>query len=89
MSFGVSMTKFASLEFTPISSVTNILSERIDSISLGTFLIVWNVLLILDQVLILVSDFDKKQLLQISISFLFGYFIDICLKLLENLRMNS
>lgn len=89
MSLGVSMTKFAALGVTPISSVANILSERIDSISLGNFLILWNILLILGQILILRSDFDIKQLIQLPISFLFGYFTDICLKFLVNFERNS
>lgn len=89
MSFGVSMTKFAALGVSPISSVANILSERVDSISLGTFLIIWNIILILGQILILGSDFDKKQLIQLPISLLFGYFTDICLKFLVNFERNS
>src|SRR5690625_1249698 len=89
MSFGVAMTKFANLGVSPISSVANILSLRIESISLGNFLILWNILLILGQILILRSDFDKKQLIQLPISFLFGYFTDICLKFLTNFKIDS
>jgi len=89
MSFGVAMTKFANLGVSSISSVANILSLRIESISLGNFLILWNILLILGQILILRSDFDKKQLIQLPISFLFGYFTDICLKFLTNFKIDS
>lgn len=83
MSFGIAVTKFSALGVTPIASIPNVLSIVISKISLGTFLIIWNVLLIIGQVLILRKDFKLYQLIQVPISFLFGYFTDISLEFLS------
>lgn len=89
MSIGIAMTKFAELGVTPISSIPNIFSIKTTKISLGTFLIIWNILLIVGQILILRSDFKLYQLIQVPISFLFGYFTDLALKFLSNFTLDS
>lgn len=43
---------------------------------MGNWLIVWNCLLIVGQILILRKNFKPIQLLQVPLSFLFGYFTD-------------
>lgn len=73
---GVAITKKGELGVSPISSVANILSIRFPSLSLGNWLIIWNCVLILGQVLILRKKFQLIQILQIPLSFLFGYFTD-------------
>ena len=73
---GVAITKRGELGVSPISSVANVMSSRSDSLSLGNWLIIWNCILILGQVLLLKSDFHLIQLLQIPLSFLFGIFTD-------------
>lgn len=52
------------------------MSLRFTDISMGTWLIIWNCILIVGQILILRKDFNPVQLLQIPLSFLFGYFTD-------------
>ena len=74
---GVAFTKQAELGVSPVSSVANVMNCRFDSISLGTWLIIWNCILILGQIIILRKKFQPIQLLQIPLSFLFGWFIDI------------
>lgn len=74
--FGVAVTKHGELGVSPISSVANVLSYKFTALSLGTWLIVWNCILIVGQILILRKDFKPIQLLQIPLSFLFGYFTD-------------
>ena len=74
--FGVAVTKHGELGVSPISSVANVMSSRSEAITLGTWLIIWNCLLILGQILILRKSFRPIQLLQIPISFLFGIFTD-------------
>ena len=74
---GVAMTKHAELGVSPISSVANILSCRFTALSLGTWLTIWNCILILGQILILRKDFKLIQLLQVPVSFIFGYFTDL------------
>lgn len=73
---GVALAKHSSLGVTPISSVANIMSIRFDSISMGTWLTIWNCLLLVGQIIVLRRDFKLVQLLQIPLSFLFGYFTD-------------
>ena len=73
---GVAITKHGELGVSPISSVANVMSSRSGSLSLGNWLIIWNCILILGQVLLLKSDFHLIQLLQIPLSFLFGIFTD-------------
>lgn len=73
---GVAFTKHGELGVSPISSVANVLSFQFPVLSMGNWLIVWNCVLILGQILILRRDFKLYQLLQIPLSFLFGYFTD-------------
>lgn len=74
---GVAFTKHGELGVSPISSVANVLSCKFDFLSIGVWLIIWNCILILGQILILRNKFQLIQLLQIPLSFLFGYFTDI------------
>ncbi len=73
---GVALAKRGELGVPPISSVANVLSLKFDFLTLGNWLIVWNCVLILGQVLIRRRTFEPIQLLQIPLSFLFGYFTD-------------
>lgn len=86
---GVALTKKGELGVSPISSVANVLSLDITSITLGTWLIIWNCFLILGQILLLRKKFQLIQLLQIPLSFLFGYFTDICVNLVEVIPVSS
>ena len=73
---GVAIARHGALGVPPISSVANVLSYRFSFLSLGTWLILWNCLLVLGQILILRKRFPPIQLLQVPLSFLFGYFTD-------------
>lgn len=68
---GVAFTKHGELGVSPISSVANVMSVKLDFFSLGIWLIIWNCVLILGQILILRKKFKPIQLLQIPLSFLF------------------
>lgn len=50
---GVAVTKRGELGTSPISSVANVMSGRFEGMTMGVWLIVWNCLLILGQVLLL------------------------------------
>ena len=76
MAIGVAMTKKAELGVSPISSVANVMSIQFTSLSIGNWLIIWNCVLILGQILFLRKKFQPVQLMQIPLSFLFGYFTD-------------
>lgn len=85
---GVALTKHGELGISPISSVANVMNARFGGISIGTWLIVWNCLLILGQVLVLRKKFQLIQLLQIPLSFLFGRFTDFGVWAVKNIPAN-
>lgn len=73
---GVAVTKHGELGVSPISSVANVMSDQFTALSLGEWLILWNCVLILGQVVIRRREFETVQLLQVPLSFLFGWFTD-------------
>lgn len=74
---GVAFAKHGELGVSPISSVANVMSCKFSSFSLGTWLVIWNCVLIAGQIFILRKKFRLIQLLQIPLSFLFGVFTDL------------
>lgn len=74
---GIAFTKHAELGVSPISSMANVISIKFDFISFGTWLIVSNCVLLLGQIILLRRNFKPIQLLQIPLSFLFGYSTDL------------
>lgn len=83
---GVAVTKKGALGVSPISSTANVLSMKFTFLSLGNWLIIWNCVLILGQILILRKRFQWIQLLQIPLSFLFGWFTDLCMWLVAPVK---
>lgn len=73
---GVALTKHGNLGVSPISSVANVMNFRFPFFSMGTWLILWNCVLIVGQIILLGRKFQLIQLLQVPLSFLFGYFTD-------------
>lgn len=73
---GVALTKRGELGVSPISSVANVMSYQFTDLTLGSWLILWNCVLILGQILLLRRKFQPIQFLQIPLSFLFGWFTD-------------
>lgn len=73
---GIAFTKHGGLGVSPISSVPNVLNCKFTYFTLGTWLIIWNCILIVGQIIVLRKNFKLIQLLQIPLSFLFGYFTD-------------
>lgn len=86
---GVAFTKRGDLGVSPISSVANVLSIRFPALTLGTWLIIWNCCLILGQVLILRRKFQPIQLLQVPLSFLFGWFTDFGMWIVSWIPVNA
>ena len=71
---GVAFTKHGELGVSPISSVANVMSYKFPSLSLGTWLIIWNYILIVGQ---------------IPLSFVFGWFTDLGMWLMSFIPVNS
>ena len=80
-SLGVSLITKADLGTSPISSIPYVLSLNFP-FTLGQFTIAFSLLLILIQLVILRRNFKAEHLLQIPISILFGYFIDLTMIML-------
>lgn len=80
-SLGVSLITKASLGTSPISSIPYVLSLNFP-FTLGNFTIVFSVLLIVLQILILRNNFKMENLLQLPVSVVFGYFIDLTMIML-------
>lgn len=86
---GVAFTKHSNLGVSPISSVANVMSLKYSVISLGTWLIIWNCVMIIAQIVILRKDFKMYQLLQIPLSFLFGWFTDLGMKCVSLIQLDN
>lgn len=80
-SLGVSLITKADLGTSPISSIPYVLSLNFP-FTLGQFTIVFSLVLIVLQLIILRRNFKLEHLLQIPISVLFGYFIDLTMEML-------
>lgn len=80
-SLGVALITKADLGTSPISSIPYVLSLNFP-LTLGQFTILFSLLLIALQLIILRRDFRPEHILQIPVSFVFGYFIDLCMALL-------
>lgn len=85
MGMGVALTKHGELGVSPISSVANVISCRFTALSFGNWLIISNCILLFGQILLLRKKFRPFQLLQIPLSFLFGYFTDFGMYLVSSI----
>ncbi len=85
MSFGVALSVISDLGTTPISCIPNVLNYALP-LSLGMITIIFNFLLILIQIAILKSNFQRKQWMQIVVTIIFGYFIDFALYVLSPIK---
>ena len=86
---GVAFTKRGELGVSPISSVANVMSCKFTSLSLGTWLIIWNCVLIAGQIILLWKGFKPIQLLQVPLSFIFGWFTDFGMLVVSHIPVNS
>ena len=75
-SLGVSLITKANLGTSPISSIPYVLSLNFP-FTLGNFTIFFSIFLIVLQLIILRKNFKVEHILQIPVSIIFGYFIDL------------
>lgn len=88
MSFGVALSVKSDLGTTPISCIPNVIKYAVP-LSLGMITILFNTILILIQVIILRSDFQRKQWMQLVVTIIFGYFIDFALYILTPIEATN
>ena len=83
-SFGVAFVTNAELGTSPIASIPYSLSMIITILSLGTWVVIFNVGLVLVQLAIQRKEADKFQIiLEVIIAFFFGYGIDLSMLCLQ------
>ena len=75
-SLGVSLITKANLGTSPISSIPYVLSMYFP-FTIGNFTIFFSIFLIVLQLIILRKNFKLEHILQIPVSIIFGYFIDL------------
>ena len=75
-SLGVSLITKANLGTSPISSIPYVLSLNFP-FTLGNFTIFFSIFLIVLQLIILRKNFKLEHIIQIPVSIIFGYFIDL------------
>lgn len=83
MSFGVGLSIKAQLGTSPISSIPNVLNI-ITTLSVGVTTIIFNVLIVVLQIIILRKKFDPIQLIQIPVCVVFGFLCDFALWCMPN-----
>lgn len=86
---GVACTKCGSLGVSPVSSVANVLSLRFTALTMGDWLILWSVLLIIGQIVVLRKRYQLIQLLQLPMAFLFGWFTDVGMMIAGLIPVNN
>lgn len=86
---GVAFAKCGNLGVSPLSSVPNVLSLRFTALTMGEWLILWSVLLILGQIALLRKAFPPVHLLQVPLAFVFGWFTDAGMLIARLVPVNS
>ncbi len=81
-SFGISFITKANLGTSPISSIPYTLSLGFNP-TFGMFTLYMSIILIVIQMILLRKNFPKQYLLQIPISVIFSWFIDLAMELLS------
>ncbi len=88
MGLGIALTKCAGLGVSTISSVPNVISIRFTFMTLGTWAALWNLVMILAQIIILKRRFKPIEFLQIPVSIIFGWFTDFGVKVFSYIPTN-
>ncbi len=88
MAFGVALSVEANLGVSPVSCIPYIFSVKYP-LTMGTTTIIFNVLLILMQMMVLRKNYKCIQLIQIPVVFVFGFFTDLTLYLVSGLDVTA
>ncbi len=88
LSFGIAMSKKAGLGTAPISCIPATLTDTVGWVSLGTWTILFNILLVLIEVALLGRKFPPVQFLQIPMGIYLGVMTDVSMAILGYLGMS-
>ena len=89
MAIGVAFSKCSNLGVSPISSVANVMSIRFPQLSMGMWLFIWSIFMVILQILILRKNFKPIEFLQIPMIVLFSVFTDIGVAIVSPIPVNS
>ena len=88
LAFGIALSAKTSLGVSPSQSVSYILS-LIFPLSMGTFTMILNLCFFAGQIIILKKNFKPIMCLQLVVVFIFSYFTDLTLSVVEPLHLES
>ncbi len=88
LAFGIALSSKSSIGVSPSASLSYVLSQ-IFPFSMGTFTMAVNVVFIIVQILLLRKDYKIINLLQLAVVFVFGYFTDLTLAIVEPLKIEA
>lgn len=88
IAFGVALTTKSDLGVAPSAAIPYVLCQ-VTPLSMGFLTTVINVIMVLLQILLLKKDFQPIQLLQLVVVFIFGYFTDWTLSLLDFMHIDA
>ncbi len=74
---GISTTKSAAMGTSPISSIAYTMSLAVPAWSMGSWLFLWFVILVIAQIAMLKKAFSPWQLLQLPLSYVTSFFTDL------------
>jgi len=77
ISFGIAVMSKADIGMSPISSFPFVLSKALPTLTLGNYVLLWNMLFALLQIPVLGKNYKLYYLLQIPLAFLLGYVTDL------------
>ena len=89
MAIGVAFSKRSNLGVSPISSVANVLSIKFNALSMGTWLFIWSIMMVLLQIAILRKKFKPVEFLQIPMIILFSLFTDLGVDIVSPIPVNN
>lgn len=87
IAFGTSLSIRANLGSSPISCPPYVLSLLPGAWTMGSYVMCMHIFFILAQILLLRRNYEKIQLLQILVSFLFGWYTDLTMWLTSFLQV--
>ncbi|MBR3245442.1 MAG: cytidylate kinase family protein [Parasporobacterium sp.] len=88
LAFGIALSSKSSIGVSPSASLSYVLSQ-IFPFSMGVFTMAVNVVFIIVQILLLRKDYKIINLLQLAVVFVFGYFTDLTLAIVEPLQIEA
>jgi hypothetical protein len=74
---GISTTKSASMGTSPISSIAYVMSLAVPALSMGTWLFLWFIVLVVAQIAMQRKAFSPWQLLQLPLAYVTSFFTDL------------